>query len=64
MEDLRVQRIRRLADEYAPTLQRLAGVTPVERPEDCDAPCWRNQPDGGPCTCDDETEGGVWQPGC
>lgn len=39
-------------------------VEAIERPEDCDAPCWRHTKDGGPCTCDDETEGGTWQPGC
>ena len=37
---------------------------PVDVPEDCNKPCWRHVDGGSQCECDDETEGGVWGPGC
>lgn len=47
---------------YSPTMTvHTLASEPVEL--DCERACFRH---GGdlPCVCDDETEGGVWQPGC
>lgn len=55
LDDLR--ELNRIAREQAETFA-------IEKPEDCsDENCWRHGGKGS-CRCDDETEGGVWSPGC
>ena len=52
-----------LADALNRAIERVEDEQP-DRPEDCNKPCWRHVDGGSQCECDDETEGGVWGPGC
>lgn len=50
---------------FTPSTTPLAfGALAMDHPlVECSRPCWRH---GGKdsCLCDDETEGGTWEPGC